>query len=112
MFSEWRKREAAADQAAPDTVVCVSPRRQPCVIQLVDVVAAVSVMSYEEPVIDLVQGHTTGSPHAVGSPPAVGDTTDKCGITPYIVGAERVARWNTRSLSKRGPCGNTHQHSD
>ena len=103
-----REGKTFSDQTAADTLVCVATPRQTVVVQLVDVVAAIAVLLDEEPVIDLVQGHTTGSPYGVCGTSAISHTANKRRVTGKIICPQRIAR--------RDPCllcvhRKGHEHS-
>ena len=92
------KGKTSPDQAAADALVRMPAQGQPIVVELVDVVTAVTVMFDEKSVVDLVQGHTAGSPDAVSGTPTVGDAADKGRVFRQIVRPESVASRNAPHL--------------
>lgn len=61
-------------------------------------------MADEESIIDLVQGHTTGSPDAVCCAASIGHATDERRVAGQVVRSERVAGWQPRLLRSRSGC--------
>ncbi len=73
--------EAFTEKTGADAADGMPFDGQAFVVHVVDVVAAVSVMPYQKSVVDLVQGHRTGSPDAVRRSASVGDATDQARVT-------------------------------
>lgn len=86
-FSQGREGETPSYERSANRVVSVSPERKPVLVELIDVVAAIAVMSDEEPVMDPIQGHASWSPNTVARATSVGDAADEGGVAPQILRA-------------------------
>ena len=100
--AKGRVGKASPDQWAADAVVGVSSDREPALIQLPYVIAAVSRRRDHQSIVGLVQGHSAGSPDAVGCTPAVGNATDERRVIGQIVTPQRIAGRNAGELGLRG----------
>ena len=79
-LAERREGETPPYERPANRVVGASPERKPVLVELIDVVAAIAVMSDEEAVMDPIQGHASWSPNAVARATSVGDAADEGGV--------------------------------